>query len=146
MINAYHIVEALPAIVAGMVALWAAGSTWHWFIRTSVIIAGLLALLLIPAYELVITFGTEMLTVVAGMRFWQRRRAQLASVARECPSLRKSPQISLKSLMLATVVVAVFVAVMARFPSLNWFQWMSRAGSGLIAAILTLLWAWLGLG
>jgi len=146
MINAYHIVEALPAIVAGMVALWAAGSTWHWFIRTSVIIAGLLALLLIPAYELVITFGTEMLTVVAGMRFWQRRRAQLESVARECPSLRKSPQISLKSLMLATVVVAVFVAVMARFPSLNWFQWMSRAGSGLIAAILTLLCAWLVLG
>src|SRR3989304_9031962 len=96
MINAYHIVEALPAIVAGMVALWAAGSTWHWFIRTSVIIAGLLALLLIPAYELVITFGTEMLTVVAGMRFWQRRGGQPRSGGRGGPRLAREPQSLLK--------------------------------------------------
>lgn len=146
MLSVYHFVDALPAAVAGMVALWAAGSAWHWFIRTSVILAGLLAMLLIPAYELVITFGAEMLMVVVGMRIWLQQRNRRDRAHRTLSELRQKARLSLKSLMLLTVVVAVFVAVVAKFPTLNWYVWMSRTGSGLIAGMITLLCAWLVLG
>jgi hypothetical protein len=67
MVNVYHLVDALPAAFFGIVALWAASSSLHWFLRTAVVEAILLVTHLIPAHELAIQFGVEVNFVVSGL-------------------------------------------------------------------------------
>ena len=62
MINVYQLSDAVPAAMFGMFALWAAASRRHWFVRTAVV-AALLVMLLIPAYEFVVKLGRSLFLV-----------------------------------------------------------------------------------
>jgi hypothetical protein len=37
MINVYHLSDSAPAILFGMIALWAAASNQHWLVRTATV-------------------------------------------------------------------------------------------------------------
>jgi hypothetical protein len=37
MINAYLLSDSTPVILFGLIALWAAASNQHWFVRTAIV-------------------------------------------------------------------------------------------------------------
>src|SRR6478672_8090548 len=99
MINAYHIVDAVPSAFFAIVALWAAGSRRHWFVRTAVVGVFLLVMLFIPAYEILIGFGVEVLLIVSGIALWRSRRRQRQAIASQAtPPARFRPQVSLEAM------------------------------------------------
>jgi len=55
----------------GLVALWAATSPRHWFVRTAVVLAILSPLMLIPAYEPLVVFLIQFIFVVAGVTVYR---------------------------------------------------------------------------
>ena len=146
MITVYHLVDAVPAAFFGIVALWAAGSSLHWFQRTADVATILLLALLIPAHELVIQFGSETLSVAMGLRVWRRWSRRAAHSDTTDAPIHRPLQLSLRSLLLLTVVVSVTTAVLANTPSLGWVRWGQLIGSGLMAAIVVLVCVWLALG
>src|SRR5688500_18970062 len=57
------LVDSAPAALFGMIALWAAVSQRHWFVRTAIVAGMVLVTLLIPAFEIVIKLGLQSLLV-----------------------------------------------------------------------------------
>jgi hypothetical protein len=146
MINIYYLVDAVPAAFFGIVALWAAGSSLHWFLRTTIVGAILLAALLIPAHELVIQFGVETLFVVMGMWLWRRSSQRAVNSHTAAATPRRPLQLSLRTMLLFTVPVCVTTAVLANTPWHGWYRWGMLIGSGLMAAIVVLACVWFALG
>ncbi|HEY3393939.1 MAG TPA: hypothetical protein VGK58_14600, partial [Lacipirellulaceae bacterium] len=145
MIDVYHLAGAAPIAMIGMFALWAAASKWHWFLRTVIVAAVVLATLLIPAYELAYQLGIESLLVVAGMAIWRRLRGRPTEEAMShVPSRRFS--LSLQTLMLTVVIVAVATAVIARTPKIQPNQWYDLLASGVVLAVICLTCVWLACG
>jgi hypothetical protein len=145
MIDVYHLAGAAPIAMIGMFALWAAASKWHWFLRTVIVAVVVLATLLIPAYELAYQLGIESLLVVAGMAIWRRLRGRPTEEAMsQVPSRRFS--LSLQTLMLTVVIVAVATAVVARTPPIEPHQWYSLFVNGLMPAVICLACVWLAFG
>jgi hypothetical protein len=145
MFNIRIFLDAAALSIFAMFALWAAGSKWHWFVRTAVAAGAVLFILLLPAYELVIQFGLQMLVVVAGVVFWRWRVARRWKPDRSATLIAR-PQISLQSLLLLTVVVAVATPVLVRTQHLNQYQWVYSITVGIQYGLLTLACAWLVLG
>jgi hypothetical protein len=145
MIDVYHLAGAAPIAMIGMFALWAAASKRHWFLRTVVVAAVVLTTLLIPAYELAYQLGIESLLVVAGMAIWRRRRVRASDVATlQAPRRRFS--LSLQTLMLTVVIIAVATAVIARTPKIKPHQWYDLLASGVMLAVICLTCVWLACG
>jgi hypothetical protein len=148
MIDLYQLTDAFTAALFGIFALWAAGSQRHWFVRTAVVSAALLILLLIPAYEPLIKFGVQILVVLAGISIWRKRRKRNPAV-QSSPSIQRQgflPRISLETLMLVTVVVAVVTAVAARAPHFAVYQWYEHVFVGAAAGVVTLIPLWIVFG
>lgn len=55
----------------GLLAIWAALSSRHWFARTAVLIGGVWLLALVPAYDLLIVFATESVCIIAPLLIWR---------------------------------------------------------------------------
>ncbi len=145
MIDVYHLAGAAPIAMIGMFALWAAASKWHWFVRTVIVAAVVLATLLIPAHVLAYQLGIESLLVVAGMAIWRRQRVRaLESPPSHTP--RSWFSLSLETLMLMVVVVAVATAVIARTPPIEPYQWYDLIASGIMLAVICLACVWLACG
>jgi hypothetical protein len=147
MINVYDLTNATVVTLFGMFALWAAGSRRHWFVRTAVVAGAILITLLIPAYELVILLCVQTLVVVAGMAIWRRRRRRKLPTA-EIPSASSSRRfrLSMETLMLAVVIVAVATAVVARVPALDGGRVYEFVIDGLMAAEIALASVWIVCG
>ena len=145
MINVYHLTDAVPTARFGIFALWAAASKRHWFVRTAVVAAALLVILLIPAYEVVVQFGVLILLVVMGLETWRRWRKRDTSRKVDYPS-RHRFHMSLETLMLLTVIVAVVTAVAARAPVWSVYEWLRMIGTGAMAAALGLACVWIVCG
>jgi hypothetical protein len=149
MITPYHLVDAVPAAFFGIVAIWASGSRLHWFLRTAVVGGVLLALLLIPAHEIVIQFGVQVLIVVIVMAAWRRMRAsrenRLADTTAQ-PAERRGWRLSLQTLLLLTAVIAVVTAVAGRLPRLAPLEWAAWTLHGIAASFATLFSLWVVLG
>jgi hypothetical protein len=145
MINVYHLASAAPIAMFGMFALWAAASKRHWFVRTFVVAAAVLATLLVPAYELAYQLGIESLVVVGGMAIWRRFRLRNSNPKNsQGPGRRFS--LSLESLMLVVVIVAVATAVISRTPSIEVRQWYDLVINGVTAGAICLACVWLVCG
>jgi hypothetical protein len=145
MIDAFHLAGAAPIAMIGMFALWAAASKWHWFLCTVIFAVIVLATLLIPAYELAYQLGIESLLVIAGMAIWRRRCEQSSKIATsQAPRRRFS--LSLQTLMLTVVIVAVATAVIARTPDIEPYQWYDLVVSGVTSAAVWLVCVWLTCG
>jgi hypothetical protein len=142
-----NLTDALPAALFGIFALWAASSTRHWFVRTAVVGAALLTLLLIPAYEVVIEFGTVVLILIASLTIWRKRRqrAERGDTGRQ-PLPDRVPRLSLATLLLLIVVVAVVTSVGARVPTLSLPQWAFVFGLGLMGGCVGVACVWIVCG
>jgi hypothetical protein len=65
----------------GLLALWAATSPRHWFVRTVPVVAILSLPLLVPAYEPILVFALQAIVVVTGVvmsRWWSSSRRENA--------------------------------------------------------------------
>ena len=125
------LVSSLTSV--GLLALWAATSNQHWFLRTAVFLGLLSLLLLIPAYEPFVVFTWQGVIVASGIhcaRWW--RHAGKTS----------SRRFSLATMLQAVVVVALLAAVGSRLPELNFLAWRSVVMVGFCAGVATLVGYW----
>jgi hypothetical protein len=144
MITAYHLADAAPAAIFGMIALWAASSKRHWFVRTAVVSAAVLASLLIPAFDVAISLGIQSLLVVTSLAVWRKRRLRLgeSQPAKPAPALALRPRMSLATMLLLVVIVVVATAVAARSPRITARQWYDLSVGAVMAsgAYLSCVW------
>ena len=126
----------------GLLSAWAATSPRHWFVRTGVLTGVLSLLLLIPAYEPVVVFALQGLTVAAGVqsyRWWKRRKEGRGL-------LPKKARFSLATVLLLTVYVAIAAAVISRMPEQEFTGWLVFMFLGIAMGIATLFGLWLANG
>ncbi len=137
----------------GLMALAAATSRSHWFLRTAAFLTPLSALLLVPAIEPLASFVILGATVAAGVgmaRRWQRRRKSkvgenpeaVATAAASAAPSSVRPRFSLSTLLLSMVLCGLAAAVAARAPVLNRYAWQSVVLIGVCGGLATLLGAW----
>jgi len=126
-----------------LLAIWAAASRRHWFVRTCGVAAILLVVLVLPAHDLLIKFLIVQLIVVTGVTLWrwrQHRRRLACGATVDTSAFR--PQLSLASIFLLTVVAAVVSAVAARFESFTSRQWLRIVLQGSVFGGSSLLCLW----
>ena len=135
----------------GLLALWAATSRRRWFVRTAVVSMALALPLLIPAYELTVTYALQALTVVLGVqvyrRFiaWRTRRHDLCDdTLTDLPPARL--RFSLANLLWLTVFIALAAAVVVRLPTHEWQGWALVMGVAIFAGIQALAVVWIVYG
>ena len=135
--------EIMGVTLYVLLAIWGAASRRHWFLRTCVVGAILLVVLVLPAQDLLIKFLIVQLIVVTGVTLWQWRqhRRRLANGAPVDPSAFK-PQMSLASIFLLMVVAAVVSAVAARFESFSSRRWLRIVLQGFVFGGSGLLCLW----
>jgi hypothetical protein len=138
----YYLVDALPALLGSMATVWAVCSRRHWFVRSCFLVALLLLFLLIPAYELLIAGCVQITVISLGIMWWRKKRNPQPAGD---PNKRRW-QISLGSVLLLTVLIAVTMATLASFPAAPWLYWVRWTGPGFIAGCATLFAMWLVLG
>ena len=135
----------------GLLALWAATSRRHWFVRTAAFAGVLSPLLLVPAYEPFVALVLGGAIVAAGVWVFDRalsrkRRGFAEKRAGASPppatSTSRRPRFSLATLLLLMVVCGVAAAVAANAPRLNRYAWQSVAVIGLCGGATTLAACW----
>jgi hypothetical protein len=112
----------------GLVALWAANSSWHWFIRIAVLALLLAPLLLISAYEPLVAFTLQSGIIFVGVALYRK------------PAVPR--RFALSTFLLVVVVLAATVAIGSRLPRLNVYAWSSVALNGAAAGFATLIGVW----
>jgi type II secretory pathway pseudopilin PulG len=126
----------------GLLALWAATSRQHWFLRTAVYLGCLAPLLLVPAYEPFIALALQGAIIAGGVALKRLavQRSLNASEQNEPPRRR---QFALATMLQAMVLVAIAAAIAVRVPELNRFAWQSIVAIGLCSGLLfaTIYWA-----
>lgn len=125
----------------GLLAIWAATSPWHWFVRTMLYLGFLSLLLLIPAYEPFVAFVLQGAVVAGGVqlaRWWHGRNSG--------NRLEMPLRFKLRTIPLVMVPVAILVAVYFRLPELNYVAWQSVVLIGLGGGIATLIGLWITSG
>jgi hypothetical protein len=132
------LISALTTV--GLLALWAATSTAHWFWRTMGFLAMISPVLLIPAYEPFVAFVIQGAVVAGGVQLAKWRTAR-----KQGEPFFKS-QFSLRTVLLAMAPVAVIVAVGVRTPELNLPAWQSIVLIGLGGGAATLAAWWIVYG
>jgi hypothetical protein len=135
----YYLVDALPALLGSIATLWAVCSPRHWFVRSSFLAALLLLFLLIPAYELLVAGCMQIAIIMGGINVWRKRRDPVSTAT----STEQHWRISLRNLLLFTVLAAVAMAVLASFPKFTWSHWLHWVGPGFGAGCVTLFAVWL---
>src|SRR6476661_2807407 len=98
--RAYLFFEAVPTAMFGIVALWAAASPRHWFLRAAVALGVVSAPLMIPAPEVTFSAGAEMLLAAFVTMAWRMKNSTFTSQFRDFRPLR--PRMSVRSLLLLT--------------------------------------------
>jgi hypothetical protein len=129
----------------GLLALWAATSRRHWFLRTAAFLAVLSPLLLVPAYEPFVALALQGAVVAGGVSIgrWalsRKRRKRLEGD--EVTGVGPQWRFSMATLLLAMVLCGVAAAVASQAPRLNWLAWQSVALIGVTGGLATLLGWW----
>jgi hypothetical protein len=146
-ITPYHLTDAVPTALFGIFALWAASSKRHWFVRTAAVGGALLVLLLVPAYEVVIQFGGIVLFMVIVLAVWrQRRKRTVQNGTLIDPLPKRLPSVSLATVMLLIVVVAVVTSVAARVPQWSLSRWIGLIGTSLVGGAIGIGCVWIVCG
>jgi hypothetical protein len=132
------LISALTTV--GLLALWAATSTAHWFWRTMGFLAAISPVLLIPAYEPFVAFVIQGAVVAGGVQFAKWR------TARKQGELFFKSQFSLRTVLLGMAPIGLLTAVAVRLPELNHYAWQSVVMIGLGAGATTLAAWWIAFG
>src|SRR5262245_38389490 len=109
-----HLIAVMTAVLYGMLVVWAVESRWHWFFRTGIVGIALGAPLVLPAYELTIRSTLAALFFAVGLIVWRRRSTGNS----------RRPRIGLQDIFLATIVVAVLLAVAIHAPKRSVVSWL----------------------
>jgi hypothetical protein len=137
----------------GLVALWAATSPRHWFLRTVVVVAFLSPLLLVSACEPFLAFMVQAGIVVVGAIVW--RRATFSRDRHVSPPLASSQysgresviRYSLTTLLLLAALACVTVAIATRIatnlPPQNRAAWTTIVLDGTLCGCAVLIGAWM---
>lgn len=141
-----QLATAIPTALFGIFALWAASSTQHWFVRIATVGSALLVLLLVPAYEVVIQFGGLVLFVVLVLSIWKKRRQSAIGSVVIKRSGSTLPRVSMATLMLIVVVVAVVTAFAGRVPRWPLYVWGDVIGSALMGGVIVTGCVWIVFG
>ncbi len=131
--NPLQHIDAISTAFFGLLAIWAAIVRRHWFLRFAVVGVALLAALLIPAYDLAITFGIQIGLILLAV--WLARGRQ-----------QWKPRLSLETAFLLTGVVAIATAVYVRVPHLPWSRWTEVLSDGISSAFLAIVCLWIVTG
>jgi hypothetical protein len=123
----------------GLLALWAATSSRHWFLRTAVFVGTLSLLLLIPAYEPFVAFALQGSVVAAGVQLARRWKGASSSSPNKA-------QFSLATLLQAMVFVAIAAAVAAKVLQSKLLDWPSIAIIGSVGGLTSLAGFWMRYG
>jgi hypothetical protein len=131
----------------GLLALWAAKSERHWFVRTAIVFIVLSPLLAVPALEPFVVFAIQSAVVAFGVMLYRRRVIKHSSTkeietdaeVKAAPCVR----FSLTTVMLGMVLVAIVAAIAVRFPRLNVPGWTTIFLNGAAAEVSTLVGAWM---
>lgn len=119
----------------GLLAIWAATSERHWFLRYGAFFAVVAISLLIPAYEVFIALAIQGFVVIFGVissyRWWLQRDRQFASRFR------------LASLLQAMVFVSAAAAIGTQLPPLNQTAWINVVLIGATMGIAALVGYWI---
>jgi hypothetical protein len=133
----------------GLVALWAATSPRHWFLRIAAVVTFLSPLLFVPAYESFVAFTLQAAVVMAGVtiaRWWRAQQSQAEAHGLR-PALHTvrlpSVHFSLTTILLLTVPIAAAVLLFTRLPALNQDAWISIVLDGVVAGVVTLISVWI---
>jgi hypothetical protein len=134
-------------ICFALLALWAATSRRHWFVRVAAVLASLLPLLLIPAYELFVAFAIQCTIVACGAhasRWQERRRLQTnGEVSDGSKTQATAVHFSLSTMLLTMLLIAVAIPIAIKLPPLNFAAWGSIAADGVVCGVATLIAAWM---
>ncbi len=129
----------------GLLALWAATSKRHWFLRTSLWLAAISAVLLVPAYEIFVAFFVQSLFVILGVRFycwWSGNWLPPDRPLGELPGDNGTENLvrySLATFLLTIPLVAIGTAVAMRLPRLNAQAWTTVVMDGIAAGSATVV-------
>jgi hypothetical protein len=137
----------------GALALWAATSPKHWFIRTAAVIAAIAMPLLIPAYEPLLVFALQTVLIVIcvrAWRLWTKQNHHSSTGAIEQSSVPEQGTVfrySLTTLLLLIPLIAVIAAIVTQV-SRHWPRQTVESLSTLIlngvaGACSVLLGAWM---
>ena len=144
---ALGILIATSASLIGLLAVWAAWSPRHWFLRTA--LAGGVPLLAvpIPAYEPMLVFLIQAIVVTGVLAVVKARRVRTqergdGEFGSDVAVQAARPRFSLATLLLLVAVAAVAFAVGARIPAEVWAAWLPIAGIGICLGTITLLATW----
>ncbi len=118
----------------GLLALWAATSRRHWFMRTALYLACLSPLLLVPAYEPFIALALQAAVISVGVMFRRMgdRRANDSSEASESHGMWR---FSLLTMMQLTALLGIAVAIAAQASAFGRLTWQSIGAIGLCSGL-----------
>jgi hypothetical protein len=129
--------------LTGLIALWAATSPRHWFVRTLAFLGVLSPLLLIPAIEVFVALALQGAIVVVGIALGRRFvRLRAGSSPTPANTARSRPRFSLTTLLCATALSGIAAAIAAKAPLLNGYAWQSVAAIGFYGGASTLVGYW----
>lgn len=122
----------------GLLALWAATSRRHWFLRTAIYLACLAPLLLVPAYEPFVGLACQGAFIAFGIHVgrWIVRLRKTENLREQ--GERRPWNFSLSTLLFAAVIVAAASAVSTEAPPLNRQAWINVVGIGTFAGVASL--------
>jgi hypothetical protein len=120
----------------GLLALWAATSRRHWFLRAAIASIGAALALAATAVEVAIALAGQPGVVAAGLAYVARAQRQHRD---ECATTWR---FSLATFLLATVLVTVGAAVVANFPAGNRLVFQSISLVSVCGGLIVLVGAW----
>jgi hypothetical protein len=126
----------------GLLALLAATSRRHWFLRTALYLVGPALLLLAPASEVATALVGQGLVVAGGVYFVARRRKARQQSEDASRGIGSEWRFSIATFLLAMVLVCVGAAVAAKFPSGNLLLAQSILLISVCGGLMTLLGDW----
>ncbi|MEM8944809.1 MAG: hypothetical protein AAGD11_06460 [Planctomycetota bacterium] len=121
----------------GLLALLAATSDRHWFLRMATFLAAISLTLLIPAYEVFVAFAIQGLVAANCLAAYR----WLVHGYR--PNLSRY---RLADLLLAMLILSLLFAVRAHLPELNRLAWTNVVMIGGVAGLATCIGGWIGCG
>src|SRR5262245_33963068 len=124
-----------------LVAVWAATSDRHWFLRILALWAAIMLMVPIRAWEPAWLFGLSSPLIVGFilMGRWIERRITPARTSNEAQTPTRRYSFSLRDLFLVVLVIAIWlpgiVEVVRNWQPTNWLGWLVSSGSVAVLAV-----------
>ena len=127
----FAVIALLMGTAWGALSLWAATSQRHWAIRLLAVALPLGLFLTVPAHEPVLFYALQSIVVAAGISIRRHRQGESQRI-----------RFSLTSLLVATLVASLLLAVGARNNIPSRWTWLALLAGSISLGIATLLAAW----